>query len=258
MDAIGFIGFEQKEEELIAFIASEKFDEEVFNHLLESLQPSFKITFQKKEIAEQNWNNEWEKNFQPILIGNDIAVRASFHEPFPGVKHEIIIDPKMSFGTGHHATTSMMMQLMLKENFENRSVLDFGSGTGILSILASKLGTASILAIDNDSWAFENAKENLELNHVTNTEAVLGDSADFVGRTFDIILANINREVLLKSMNQFSQVIASNGLLIMSGFLEDDGQKILGASANVGFQIKNEIAESGWKAIAFCKLSNPK
>jgi len=249
LDAIGFEGFEEKQGELIAFISAVTFNEKEFLMLLESMQPLFSIAYVKTEIAEQNWNLVWESNFQPIIISNDLAVRASFHSPFPLVKHEIIIDPKMSFGTGHHATTSMMLELMLLENLENKKVLDFGSGTGILSILAAKLGASSVVAIDNEEWACRNSVENFHLNNVSSATSELGDASTFKGKKYDVILANINRMVIINTMVQFSESLQYHGLLVISGFLQEDEEMVVVAARSSGFKISKKMEQDGWMAM---------
>lgn len=248
LDSIGFAGFEQKENELIAVIPQADFSEEVF---LETIQP-LAVSHERKEVPGQNWNEEWEKNFQPIIIENKIAVRASFHSPIMNVAHEIIIDPKMSFGTGHHATTEMMMRLMMAEDFSGKPVLDFGCGTGILSILASKLGASSVLAIDNDVWAVENGKENIKLNKIENAEVIPGDSVP-ADKEFDFILANITREVILQQLPDLTHSMKPNGILLLSGFLNRDSKLMKDAVALHGLQLKEEMQSGEWAAAIYFK-----
>ena len=213
----------------------------------------FPVTFLEKEIKEENWNETWEKNFQPIVIGNDIAVRASFHPSFPDVKYEIVIDPKMSFGTGHHASTSMMMQLMLGEELKGKSVLDFGCGTGILTILAAGLGAERVTALDNDPWAIENATENLLLNHSNIAEVVPGEIQHLESLKFDVILANISREVIIENSDEIAGRLYNDGTLIISGFLKEDKRKLLPALKNCGFDITREMNNEEWVAISLKK-----
>lgn len=244
LDSIGFEGFEQKEDEVIAFIPETEFSEAVF---LETIQP-LSVSFEKREVAEENWNEEWEKNFQPIIIENKIAVRASFHDPIKNVEHEIIIDPKMSFGTGHHATTEMMMRLMLEEDFSGKTVLDFGCGTGILSILASKLGAASVLAIDNDRWAVENCRENFGLNGIENAEVILRDSVP-ADRKFDFVLANVTREVILRNLAALSSALIGNGQILLGGFVLSDKIQMQSATRQAGLEWKHELCTVEWLGV---------
>jgi ribosomal protein L11 methyltransferase len=244
LDSIGFEGFEQKENELIAFVPQSKFSEQVF---LETIQP-LPVLYQRNEVADKNWNEEWERNFQPIIIENKIAVRASFHSPIMNVAHEIIIDPKMSFGTGHHATTEMMMRLMLEENFSGKTVLDFGCGTGILSILAAKLGASSVLAIDNDPWAVENCRENFELNGISNARVVLIDIIP-AWEKFDVILSNIARETILQRLAGFSKSLNVSGSLLISGFLARDLEQVEKGVTLSGFMKRSGLQSGEWVSL---------
>ena len=254
LDAIGFEGFELTEKELIAFIATGDYSEDEFLAAITPLREEYGFTFNLTEVAGQNWNEAWEKSFQPIIINHDIAVRASFHPPFPGVKYDIIIDPKMSFGTGHHATTSMMMQLMLLEDFNGKKVLDFGSGTGILSVLAAKLHAASILAIDHEEWACNNAVENFGLNKVLMANVVRGDAALFQTEQFDLILANINLTIITGTMLQFKSALLNGGKLLISGFLESDEKAVIESAREAGFSVGNKLLQEGWLAMSlYCE-----
>ncbi len=254
LDAIGFEGFEVTEKELIAFIPTGDFNEDEFLAVITPLREEYKFTFDLTEIAGQNWNEAWEKSFQPISINHDIAVRASFHPPVPGVKYDIIIDPKMSFGTGHHATTSMMMKLMLLEDFDNKKVLDFGSGTGILSILAAKLHAATVLAIDHEEWACKNAVENFDLNKVSGAIVVRGDAEGFQSEQFDLILANINLTIITDSMPRFKSALLNGGKLLISGFLETDEEAVLNSSKEAGFIVGRKLLQEGWLAMTlYCR-----
>lgn len=253
LDAIGFQGYEQKVDELVAFIPADKFDESIFQSAIVPLTASYGVGYESAVIAERNWNEEWERGFQPILIEKEIAVRASFHAAFPEVKHDIIIDPRMSFGTGHHATTEMMMRLMLREAFEGRVVLDFGSGTGILSVLASKLHAASVLAVDHEKWAYHNAIDNFRANNVHNATPVLGDADAFGQKQFQIILANINRSIILATMPQFAASLDAQGKLLISGFLKADESAILQAAVNEGFAITDQLTQDDWMAMTLLR-----
>ncbi len=251
LDKLLFIGFEEKEGSLIAYISENDFKEDRFRNCINGIENIFPVSFRKTLLPDQNWNALWEKNFPPLIIDNTIAIRASFHDPFPEVKYEIQIDPKMSFGTGHHATTFMMLQLMISEDFENKSVLDFGCGTGILSIFASKKNAFSITAVDNDQWAFKNTTENFLLNGTTHAEVVLGDHSAFAGKTFDVILANINRNVILNVLKSFSLVLKKKGSLYVSGFLKEDQADILAAAGALKLSVSSILYRDEWITMRF-------
>lgn len=250
LDAIGFQGYEEKPAELVAFIQADLFDEASFHSAIDPMMESYALTYERASIAERNWNEEWEKGFRPIVIGDEIAVRASFHPAYPDVKYDIIIDPKMSFGTGHHATTEMMMRLMLRETFAGTEVLDFGSGTGILAVLAAKLHAATVLSVDHESWAYQNSIDNFRTNNIHNVTPLLADAAGFQGRQFDIILANISRSVITATMAQFATALRSHGKLLISGFLLDDEVEILQTAHAAGFQKSDQLLLDGWMAIS--------
>lgn len=215
-----FYAFEHDENILVAYITEENFNEEK----LKSLLP--KNVIQKYSVIEdRNWNEEWESQLQPVTVNDFVGIRASFHEPLEKVGHEIIITPKMSFGTGHHATTFLMVEQMGKINFKNKTVLDFGTGTGILAILAEKLGAASIIAVDNDEWSITNALENIEANHCKRINLEKRDNIE--GLSFvSIILANINSNVLTENAKRLSMLLQPNSLLLISGFLLKDAESI--------------------------------
>jgi ribosomal protein L11 methyltransferase len=213
----GYEGFEESVAMLNAFIPADIFDQ---SFLIE-LAAENKVTYTTSSIDAQNWNAVWESNFQPVVVDDFVVIRAHFHEPAKGGEHEIIITPKMSFGTGHHATTFMMMQEMRKIDFNGKNVLDFGTGTGVLAILAQKLGAKKIIAIDHDEWSIENATENMERNDCELVEVVKLDTA-VTGQVFDIILANINKNVILDNMKVLSEQLSKGGILLLSGLLKED------------------------------------
>jgi ribosomal protein L11 methyltransferase len=202
-------------------------------------------------LKDENWNRKWEENFQPITIG-DIHVRASFHAPQPA-KREIIIEPKMSFGTGHHATTSLMIQEMLKTDCTGRNVLDMGCGTSILAILASMLGAKEVTAVDVDDWAVENSKENLNRNEIKNVTVLKGDAEIIGERPFDVVLANINRNVLLNDMWVYSRSLNRGGRLLLSGFYEEDVKQIKKAAEENGLTFINYEVSEHWTMARFSK-----
>ena len=218
----GFDGFEENENSLTGFIAEDNFSEEE----LSSLAALYKFTYEKRLIKPTNWNEEWEKNFEAVIVDDFVAVRADFHAPIKNVEHEIIITPKMSFGTGHHATTYLMVQQMRRIAFKDKSVFDFGTGTGILAILAEKMGAKNIKAIDNDEWSINNAKENIERNNCAKISVLPGNEPPSKEK-FDIILANINKNVILSFIFSLTELLNEKGQLILSGLLQDDENDIL-------------------------------
>jgi len=189
---------------------------------LESFIPAILKSYQFSEVEKVNWNQRWESDFQPVEVGDFCRVRASFHAELPGFQHEITINPKMSFGTGHHATTFMMIESMKELNFSGKSVLDYGSGTGILAILAAKMQAAQVIGVEIETIAVENSDENKELNNQPNIRFIEGQLDDVPELAFDIILANINRNVLLTTMPEMKAKLAPQGTLIISGILKED------------------------------------
>ncbi len=218
----GYEGFEEETVAILhAFIPELYFDPAA---LMEMLAP-WGLGYQKKLIPEKNWNEEWEKNFHPVVVGDFCAVRASFHEPVAGVRHQLVITPKMSFGTGHHATTFMMMEAMQKLDFGGKSVLDFGTGTGVLAILAERLGAERVLAIDHDDRCIENAGENIGENRCV--RVVLEKNTTIPSNAlYSIILANINKNVLLQELDAMRQHLEEGGGILLSGLLQEDQEEI--------------------------------
>lgn len=236
-------GFEQTDEKLKAFFEEKDYDQQEIGRILKGYE------FTISEIEEQNWNAVWEQNFQPVIVEDFCAVRAHFHEPIAQVEHEIIITPKMSFGTGHHATTYMMLQQMRNIDFKGKAVFDFGTGTGILAILAEKLGAQKITAIDVDDWSIENAKENFERNGCSKTTVSL--SSNLPQEQFDIILANINRNVILQYMDSLVKIVKKEGLILFSGLLVADETDITSAAQESGFQLVKRGERVGWLSLLF-------
>ncbi len=237
----GFEGFEEREDSLLVFIPLLNWKEDA---LMAILSP-FSLDYSVQELADRNWNEEWERNFQPVRVGDFCAVRASFHEALPGVRHDIVITPKMSFGTGHHATTYMMMEAMERVDFTGKAILDFGTGTGVLAILAEKLGAASITAIDNDDWSIENARENVINNQ---SVKIYVEKLDQIGQTglFDVLLANINKNVILHTLPGMSQHLTEHGVIILSGLLPEDGPEIEMAANSCGYAVTLRLERGNW------------
>lgn len=214
---VGYEGFEESDNELLACISEVLFDEAATTEIVCNYSSEYTI----EKVAPRNWNAEWEQQYQPVIIDDFAAIRAHFHEPIQSVQHEIVITPKMSFGTGHHATTRQMMLAMKGIDFSGKTVFDYGTGTGVLAILASLLGAGHIVAMDIDDWCIENTNENLERNQIDNVIVLKGEQPP-KGEQFDIVLANINRHILLEQMRNMSDELPSEGILLMSGFYEED------------------------------------
>ena len=238
-------GFEQTDNYLVAYFNEKTFKSFEVNELLKG------YTLTTKTIEEKNWNEEWESNFQSVIVDKFCAIRAEFHKPITDVKHEIIITPKMSFGTGHHATTYMMIEQMREINFSNKTVFDFGTGTGILSILAEKSSASKIIAIDIDEWSIANARENIERNNCSKISVNL--SAQIPHENFEIILANINRNVILDYLPQLNKHLKSNCWLLLSGLLVSDEDVIREACNNENLEFLRRTERSNWISLLFIK-----
>ncbi|ULQ57476.1 50S ribosomal protein L11 methyltransferase [Flavihumibacter rivuli] len=238
----GYEGFVEEPGILKAFIAESAFDQQVLDQLVQPFAQAYEL----ERIMQRNWNAEWESQFQPVAVGDFCAVRADFHEPIKGVRHDIIVTPKMSFGTGHHATTYMMLEAMQEEDFNEKKVLDFGTGTGVLAILAAKLGASTVKAIDNDSWSIENALENFERNSV-NGQVDLEKADTITGEEqYDIILANINKNVIISQLDIICKHLRPNGVLIISGLLQSDTPDLQKAIALHGLSLLHSFERNSW------------
>jgi ribosomal protein L11 methyltransferase len=247
LSQINYYSFEEKENSLLAFIKEENFDEEK----LRSILPQ-ELSYLKTTIPETNWNAKWESEFQPIIVDDFVAVRAAFHRSIPNVQHEIIITPKMSFGTGHHATTYLMLQQMQHLNFAGKSVLDFGTGTGILAILAKKLGAEKVIAIDNDDWSINNAKENILANNCNDIDLFKKNTPDF-SKALDIILCNINLNVILENTESLKRLCHRSTEILISGFLISDHQNLLENFVQENFIYKSITQKDNWVAMLLTK-----
>jgi ribosomal protein L11 methyltransferase len=240
----GFEGFEELEGCLKAYRPDREWDA---SPLLEELK-GMSISFRMETLEKTNWNRVWESNFEPVVVDDFVGIRADFHEPIPSVAHELVITPKMSFGTGHHATTRLMVQGMRDQIQSNDRVLDFGTGTGVLAILAKKMGAGSVVGIDNEDWSVENALENARVNRMDEIQFYCADHL-VVSGPFDRILANINRNILLEHMPSLKTALAPNGSLLMSGILEEDLPVMDEALATVGMIRTKTTTDKGWACI---------
>lgn len=251
---IGFESFVENEEGLMAYIQESMFDPDSINTVITDFPIEADITFTWQLVESKDWNEEWEKNyFKPLVIDNACSVQSTFHEFESTCRYKIIVDPKMAFGTGHHQTTELMIRQMLNTDFENKAVLDIGCGTAILAILASMKGANPVTAIDIDKWAYDNAIENLSLNQIANVDVQIG-GAELLGQDkFDIILANINRNILLNDIATYASVLNDNGLLFMSGFYTEDIPAIKAECEKHGLSFKENTTKDNWTAVLFQK-----
>lgn len=249
---IGFDTFEEVDGGFKAYISSSGLDQKKLDILLESYRDMVSFSYLVKDIPHENWNEIWESNFEPLRINERCYIRATFHEPHPEYEFEIVIDPKMAFGTGHHQTTALMLEFMMEENFKDKKVLDMGSGTGILAIMASKLGASEVLAIDNDEICYESAIENASLNGVTNIKTLCGSKEVIPDQKFHIILANINRNILLDQIERYCEVLKPGGILFLSGFYEDPDLSIIKQKAQQsGLIFSSYKNQDDWVAAKF-------
>ena len=237
----GFEGFEEEEGRLHAFIPEERFEAAALDALLAEGQ----LHYERIDLPKTNWNEEWEKNFPPVVVDGFCGVRAYFHEPAAGVEYDLVITPKMSFGTGHHATTYMMLRSMRHLDIAGKTVLDFGTGTGVLAILAEKIGAARVLAIDHDDWCIENARENVLENLCTRISVEKMETIPD-NELFFIILANINKNVILAELDAMRQHLSPGGVIVLSGLLQEDLADIGKKAAQYNLTISGRMTKDNW------------
>lgn len=247
-----FESFVETDNGISAYVRTDLDDESGVQQIIDDLK-DVTIRYTKKEIIQQNWNEEWESNFHPILVANQCYIRAEFHESKPEIPYEVIIQPKMAFGTGHHETTHLMVEYILETEFEGKDVLDMGCGTSILGILAKMKGANYVEAIDFDQWAVDNSIENAERNKVE-LNIKLGDSSSLGGKEFDIILANINKNVLMRDIpNYVKNLNFTEGELILSGLMTQDFDDIKSLCESLGLKFINKKQRNEWIALKFIK-----
>ena len=252
---LGYIGFEsfvENENGVIAYIQKKEWNSDKVEDLYLLNSNEFDITFKYNEIEQTNWNKEWEKNFNPIQVNGQVSIRAPFHEN-PSLNFDIVIEPKMSFGTGHHETTHMMVQHLLALDLKNKKVLDMGCGTGILAIFAEMKGAQPTDAIDIDSWCYQNSLENVQRNGCKHITVLEGDSSLLKGKEYDVVIANINRNILLSDMKIYTDCLSEKGVLLLSGFYKEDISIIESEVIKHGLVLDKMIQKNNWVALKYMK-----
>jgi len=251
---LGFDSMIETETGFNAYIEEESFEEHGLSYLENKYGEPAGLKWEIAKVVRKNWNEEWEKNFHPVILDGKCAVRASFHTPISSVPHEIIINPKMSFGTGHHETTSLMVRHQLDIDHRGKKVLDCGCGTGILSILASKLNATSVTGYDIDEWAVENSEGNARLNDIEDIKFLQGKirSLELPGK-YDLVLANINKNILLDEIKEYARYIEKEGLLVLSGFYSEDLQDIRKETTNNKLKFLRSETLNNWVGGVFVK-----
>ena len=244
------------ENELLCYIPEKDYQEDVIKDLLETPQfPEVKISYSVAPMEDKDWNAAWEANYEPVLIDGKCYIRAPFHPSRPDAEYEIVIEPKMSFGTAHHATTAQMVSYLLETDVRSKAVLDMGAGTGVLAILATLKGANPVTAIDNDEWAYRNGVENAKHNRCDQLKVLLGDASLLGDDSYDIILANINRNILLQDIPQYVKCMNDGALLFLSGFYEEDLPALRYCCAQNGLKYVDHKAKDKWVAAKFEKQS---
>jgi ribosomal protein L11 methyltransferase len=249
---VGFESFVENENGVTAYIQKENWNDRLLEDIFVLNSKEFDIEYQYNEVAQTNWNAEWEKNFEPIQVEDIVSVRAPFHEN-PNLQYDIVIEPKMSFGTGHHETTHMMIQHLLQLDLENKKVLDMGCGTGILAIFAEMKGAKPTDAIDIDNWCYLNSIENVSRNNCNHISVYEGDSSLLVDQKYDVIIANINRNILLMDMEIYTNCLKENAVLLLSGFYKEDIPVIDAEVVTYGLKLETVIERNNWVALKYQK-----
>ena len=247
-----FESFIETETGISAFVQKDLWNEDILEDIQILSNPEFEISYTFEEIEQVNWNEEWEKNFEPIDVDGKCHVRAPFHEK-TNAEFEIVIEPKMSFGTGHHETTHMMIQHLLETDLVGKKTLDMGCGTAILAILAEMKGAQPIDAIDIDNWCYLNSIENAERNNCKHISVYEGEASLLVGKKYDVIIANINRNILLNDMQQYVDCLNENGILFLSGFYKEDIPVISESCTSKGLTYVKQFERNNWVALKFVK-----
>lgn len=247
---VGFESFTEQEDGLVAYIQKPEWNETLLKEVQILNSKEVRFTYKTEEIEQVNWNEEWEKNFEPIVVENEVSIRAPFHES-PNLKYDIVIEPKMSFGTGHHETTYLMIRHLMDSDLTGKKVLDMGCGTGILAIFAEMKGAAAVDAIDIDPWCYENSLENVERNQCQKINVFEGEASMLKPGAYDVVIANINRNILLTDMEVYARSLKPNGLIYLSGFYTEDIPQIREAAQKNGLNFVSELERNNWVALKF-------
>lgn len=249
---VGFEGFWNEQNILRAYIDKKNFKKNSFESVLAETLPTFK--YEIKSIADKNWNEHWEKSYEPVIINDKCIIKAPFHKVTQKYPLQIIITPKMAFGTGHHETTQLIIEQLFNIELKEKTVIDAGCGSGVLAIIAEKLGAKNILAYDIDNWSIENAKENIKLNQCNCITVKQGTINEIKPQLSDIILVNINRNVLLSEMVSYKKYLKNNGLLLLSGFIESDVEIVTKTATDNGLILQNSSSKNSWYCLTFKKI----
>ena len=249
---IGFESFVENETGVEAYIQKEEFKEELISEMSIISNEAFEVSYATKLIADQNWNAEWEKNFELINVEDRCCIRAPFHDKIESIEYDIVIDPKMSFGTGHHETTYLMIKRLLDLDLKNKKVLDMGCGTGVLAILAKMKNALHIEAIDIDEWAYNNTVENIRNNNCKEIVVKMG-GAEKIETKFEVIIANINRNILLNDMDKYVSSLLDEGSLLLSGFFSSDKEMLLEATTQLGMELVYSESKNDWTMLHLVK-----
>ena len=253
LSEINYDSFQEEESTLSAYIEIENFDEAQLQEVIATYKDVFTTSYELIELENKNWNEEWEKNFDPVYINNDCVIRATFHKIEHNAPYEITINPRMSFGTGHHSTTALMIEHEIELDFKNKKIFDAGTGTGVLAIMAHLLGATEIHACDIDEWSFDNCQENFGLNDCSNVKIEQSTFDQYANHNapYDIILANINKNVLLEEIKFYSRKLIKNGYLGLSGFYTEDIKDIEAEATKYGLRLKRTKDKNNWAALLF-------
>jgi len=253
LSGIGFESFIEEDDGLKAYIQKDEFQEKLLKDISILKNQEFQISFQISEIEDQNWNAKWESEYEAVVVDERCYIRAPFHKSKKDIEFEIIIEPQMSFGTAHHETTYQMIQLLLKEDVKDKTILDMGSGTAVLAILAAKKGAASVDAIDIDEWAYNNARDNVAKNGLNNVQLMMGGSELLKDQQYDLVLANINKNILLADMEEYEKVMKKNAKILFSGFYKNDLDDIIEKAQSLKLNYISHSEKNDWVAAVFKK-----